>query len=179
MIKNICVFCGASDRVEQKYKNLASELGVMLAKRKLNLVYGGGSTGLMGAVAKTTHENGSKVTAVYPRLLDQFEPLSHDLDNTIIVDTMSKRKDLMIEKSDAFVILPGGFGTLDEVFEIITLKILNQHSKPIIFINFDNFWAGLIRYLDEIIAKDFAKLHARSCYDIVDTLEELFVILPA
>jgi len=173
-INSICVFCGASERVDKEYKELATQCGQIIGQKKLHLIYGGGGSGLMGGVSKAVHENGGRVTGIYPKLLEIFEPLSHDLDNTILVESMSKRKDLMIERSDCFIILPGGFGTLDELFEIITLKILKQHDKPILFCNYNGYWSTLLKFCDEVIAKNFAKPNANSTYEVVDTLEQIF-----
>jgi uncharacterized protein (TIGR00730 family) len=176
-ITNVCVFCGASDKADQQYKDLAIKCGQMLAARNMQLIYGGGGSGLMGAVSKSVHQHGGKVTGIFPRLLGKFEPLSHDLDNTILVDSMSRRKDLMIEKSNAFLTLPGGFGTLDELFEVITLKILEQHEKPIIVVNHNHFWDEMIVVCDKIIKENFARDSARNCYLVVETLEEAFKLL--
>lgn len=176
-IKSVCVFCGASDKAERHYMDLAVECGKMIVKYDMHLVYGGGDSGLMGAVSQTVHNMGGKVTGVFPRFMEKFEPLSHSLDNTILVDSMSHRKDMMIEKSDAFLVIPGGFGTLDELFEVITLNILAQHNKPVIIVNYQGFWDTCLKLCSEIIEKNFARESAKSSYMSVDTLEEAFEIL--
>lgn len=174
---SVGVFCGASNKVDQKYINLAAKCGKMLAERNMQLIYGGGGSGLMGAVSQSAHQHGGSVIGIYPRLLDKLEPLSHDLDNIILVDSMSHRKDLIIEKSNAFIALPGGFGTLDELFEVITLKILEHHKKPILVINYNHFWDELIVACDKIIKENFARDLAKNCYLVVETIEEAFKIL--
>ncbi|AIF80664.1 putative lysine decarboxylase family protein [endosymbiont of Acanthamoeba sp. UWC8] len=176
-IKSVCVFCGARDSVDKEYIDLAAECGKMMSSKSIDLVYGGGRTGMMGAVSKAVTDTGGKVVGIYPKLLDDLEPLNTNLDNTIFVKSMFERKELMIEKSDAFLILPGGFGTLDEIFEVVTLKILKQHDKPIIICNYNNFWQSLIDCCEEIINKKFARTHARDTYEIADTLEDVFVKL--
>ncbi len=176
-IKSVCVFCGARDSVDQEYLDLAKECGGIIASKKLDLIYGGGRTGMMGAVSKAVSNLGGKVVGIYPRLLDMLEPLNLNLDNTIFVDSMFERKELMIQKSDAFIILPGGFGTLDEVFEVITLKILKQHDKPIIIYNYNNFWKSLIACCNEIIDKKFARANAEETYEVAETLEDVFIKL--
>lgn len=177
IIKSVCVFCGARDNVDQEYIDLATKCGVTMAAKQIDLVYGGGRTGMMGAVSKTVTDLGGKVIGIYPKLLDELEPLNTNLQNTIFVNSMFERKELMVEKSDAFLILPGGFGTLDEIFEVITLKILKQHDKPIVICNYKNFWQSLISCCEEIIDKKFARSHARGTYEVANTLEEAFKIL--
>jgi uncharacterized protein (TIGR00730 family) len=176
-IKNLCVFCGARDSIDEKFTNLATKCGEMLAERGINLIYGGGNSGMMGAVSHATHINNGHITGIYPKLIHLIEPLSKELDNQLLVDSMFQRKELMIQKSDAFLILPGGFGTLDEFFEVLTLRVLGDNDKPIIICNFDGFWDSLLKVIEEIINKGFARENAEECYTVVKTLDEVFAIL--
>jgi uncharacterized protein (TIGR00730 family) len=173
-IEKVCVFCGSRPEVEEKYKELAKKCGEIIAKNHLELVYGGGDTGLMGAVAHSAYNNGAKVTGVYPMILQEREPLNPDIDHTYIVDTMYQRKEHMISKSDAFIILPGGVGTLDEFYEVITLKVLKENNKPIIVVNFDGYWDKLKELNDFLVEKKFATHHILDTYEFVDTIEECF-----
>ena len=179
-IKNVCVFCSARSEVDNSFLELAKNCGQMLAEKKYSLVYGGGESGLMGQVAEGTYKNGGEVIGIYPKFMEDkvdIEPLSHHLSTTILVDSMSERKDLMLEKSDAFIILPGGFGTLDELYEVMTLKVLEQHNKPIIVCNFNGFWAPMLALNKHIIDNSFAKDNAKGSLIVVSTLEEVFAAL--
>lgn len=173
MKKNICVFCGASDSVDSKYFVLAERCGQLIAENNCNLVYGGSSRGMMGKLAQAASFYGSKVIGVFPMgILDEKEIFNNDLDEPIIVSKMHERKDIMIKKSDAFLILPGGLGTLDELFEIITLKNLETHNKPIVIVNYEKFWDSLIVLMNQVYDTGFASHYDRSHIVIVDSLEE-------
>lgn len=176
-IKNLGVFCGASTQVSDDYKMLATDCGKLIAKHGVGLVYGGGDSGLMGAVARSAHSSGAVVTGVYPKILNQREPLNKDMDHTYIVDTMYQRKQDLFEKSDAFFILPGGFGTLDEFFEIVTLKYLGDHKKPIIVINHNGYWNKMRDLINHVIEEKFAPAWVLDSFRYVDTLEEGFAKL--
>lgn len=173
-IKSLCVFCGARNSINPIYMELAKKCGEMIAERKMHLVYGGGNSGMMGAVSHAAHINNGHVTGVYPRLINLIEPLSNELDNQILVDSMFQRKELFLAKSDAFLVLPGGFGTLDELFEVITLRVLGDHNKPIIICNYNGFWDKLLEAINEIINEGFARSNAQDCYKVVNNLEEAF-----
>jgi uncharacterized protein (TIGR00730 family) len=177
VIKNLAVFCGASATADQAYRDLAKECGIIIAELKLGLVYGGGDSGLMGEVARAAHGNGAIVTGVYPRILNEREPLNKDLDHTYIVNTMYERKVDMCKLSDAFLILPGGFGTLDELFEIITLKYLGDNDKPIIIVNHNGYWNKLKDLINHIVESNFAPARVLDTFRFVDTLEECFAKL--
>lgn len=173
----ICVFCGAKNGSGEEYKILAEEVGEKLGKNGFDVVYGGGRSGLMGIIAHSAHENNAYVTGVYPVFMKHYEPLSHDLDNTVFVDSMAKRKDMMIEMSDVFLILPGGFGTLDELFEILTLTILERLNKKIIIVNYNKYWDPLLSLMEKIIEKEFAAPAAKNLYFVCETAEEAMQLL--
>lgn len=168
----VCVFCGARNGAGTEYKQMTAECGNKLGQLGFDVVYGGGSAGLMGIVSKTAHEAGAHVIGVFPIFLEEYETLSHNLDNTILVDNMSRRKDMLMEYADSFLILPGGFGTLDEIFEVITLAALGQHSKPIVILNYKGYWKPLLNLLDHVYNEEFASVKTKKTYQVVDTLDE-------
>ena len=176
-IKNICVFCGARNSVAAEFKEVAARCGKLIGALQLTLVYGGGSNGLMGVVSNEALAGGAEVIGVYPKVLGLKEPVNPNLKNCIYVDSMYERKHIMIDKADAFIILPGGAGTLDEVFEIITLKVLQEHNKPIIFINHNGYWDMLNQLFKHIVENGFAGSDLFDTYRFVSTPEEAFAKL--
>lgn len=173
-VKSVCVFCGASNAVAAEYLAEGRKLGNMLAERGLHMVFGAGDCGLMGATANGALEKGGTVTGVFPRVLEGLEAEHKGLTETIIVDDMHTRKMTMFDKSDAFVILPGGFGTMDETFEVITWKQLATHQKPIVLYNYKGYWNNWVTMTEQFINGGFASQRTRTMYDVVDTLEEVF-----
>jgi len=131
-IQSVCVYCGSSFGQKQAYLEQAQKLGTELAAHQIRLVYGGGGVGLMGAVAKSCHDSGGKVLGIMPRFLRGREIL-YDTVETRVVETMHERKMMMFEEFDAFVVLPGGIGTLEEVIELLSWRRLDLHNKPVIF----------------------------------------------
>lgn len=176
-IKSVCVFCGSRVPHKESFIELASKCGEVIGKLGLILVYGGGSTGLMGVVSKSAHEHGAEVVGIYPKFLHEREPLSRHVSEAFIVESMFERKKIMIERSDAFIVLPGGVGTLDEIFEIITLKNLEMLDKPLIFINHDGYWNVLNDMLKQIADNNLVGSHVFDSYNFVSTVEEAFVKL--
>ena len=174
--KSVCVFCGASNAIPKKFFEAGSKFGEMLAKHDITLVYGGGDCGVMGAVANAVMENNGYVTGVFPISLRNLENEHKTLSEIIIVNTMHERKQLMFERSDAFIVFPGGFGTMDEMFEIITWKQLRLHEKPVIIYNQEGYWNPLIALMSNIIDNQFAKAETYDFYKVVDTLDD---IIPA
>ena len=175
--KSVAVFCGASNNVSKSRLDVGKELGEEFAKHDIRLVYGGGDCGVMGAIANGTMDNGGQVTGVFPKTLKDMEDEHESLSEIIVVDTMHQRKEIMYKRSNAFVILPGGFGTMDEMFEIITWKQLRLHNKPIIIFNHKGYWNHLVSLMDNIIAKGFAKKEVHSFYEVVDDLPSLMEAL--
>ena len=174
--QNICVFCGASESIDLKYREVAERFGQELGKMNRHLIYGGGGSGLMGVVSRAAKASGAKVTGVFPKTIDRIEPLSHHIDELILVDDLFKRKEIMLEKADAFVILPGGFGTLDELFEVVTLKNLRVDDifkKPVFILNQDNFWDLLIKLCEKIINEKFASPEMGVNYEFLNSIEEI------
>lgn len=175
--KRICVYCGASNRVEQVYKDAASRLGEMIAKSGMDMVYGGGRLGLMGLVADSALAHGAHVVGYIPKLLENSEGAHSGLSYIEIVDTMHTRKQKMTEIADAFIILPGGFGTLDELFEILTWRQLQIHSKPIFVINVNNYWSPLKTLIHNVINEQFATPAHATFATFVNSVDEAISIL--
>lgn len=170
-IKNVCVFCGASNNAPKEHLEVGAEFGKALAKNGIRLVYGGGDCGLMGSVANSVLRNQGKVTGVFPRSLKNIESEHASLSEIIMVESMHERKRIMFERCEAIVVLPGGFGTMDETFEIITWKLLLFHTKPVIIFNHLGYWNPLIALMENIIAKGFARAEVRELYTVVDSIE--------
>lgn len=175
--KSLCVFCGASNAVDKKYMDVGAEFGKILAQNDITLVYGGGDCGVMGAVANSVMQNQGHVTGVFPVSLRNLENEHKSLTEIIIVNTMHERKQLMFERSDAFIVFPGGFGTMDEMFEIITWKQLQIHNKPIIIFNYHGYWDPLVALMKNIIEQRFAKAEVSTFYHVVTELEEILPII--
>jgi uncharacterized protein (TIGR00730 family) len=167
-LKAICLFCGSSAGSKAIYGEIAMALGKELATRELALVYGGGSVGLMGVVASTARDHGCAVFGILPEHLATQELTGYPIGELMVVATMHERKAKMAELSDAFVVLPGGFGTLDELFEAITWSQIGLHSKPIGLLNVDGFFDPLIRYIDHCVAEGFIRLHHRQLFLVDD-----------
>ena len=175
--KNVCVFCGASNNVPKKFLDIGAHFGKILAEKNVGLVYGGGDCGVMGAVANGTLQGGGQVTGVFPVSLRNIENEHKSLSEIIIVNTMHERKQLMFERSDAFIVFPGGCGTMDEMFEIITWKQLKLHHKPIVIFNYEHYWDPLIALLNNIIENKFAKPETAGYYHVVDRVEAVLEVL--
>lgn len=151
-IRNICVYCGSNPGANPAYAEAARELGRRMAKDGIGLVYGGGGLGLMGEIARSVLENGGRVTGIIPAFLSAKERMLREVSELIVVDDMHQRKKLMFDKSDAFVALPGGIGTLEELVEQLTWAQLGRHAKPILLVNIDGFWApfrALLQHMSE------------------------------
>jgi uncharacterized protein (TIGR00730 family) len=174
-IESICVYCGSSDAVDPALLAAAAELGRTLAQEGLRLVYGGGRVGLMGACAKAAHAARGRVFGVMPEFLRQHEIL-YDVVETKVVRSMHERKMAMFEASDAFIILPGGVGTLEEAIELLSWRRLDLHRKPIVFFNPDGFWDHLFAFLHQTIALKLAPEAFAETWPAVARVQDL---LPA
>jgi uncharacterized protein (TIGR00730 family) len=169
---SVAVYCSSSDDIDQRYFEDAVALGTALAQRGWRLVYGAGSVGLMGTVARATHAGGGQVFGIIPHALDRREVTYEACDELIRVETMRQRKAIMEENADAFIILPGGFGTFEEVLEVIVLKQLNYHNRPIVFVNTLGYWDPLITLFETTIDQRFARPTNRHLYKVVETPKE-------
>ena len=158
-IKSICVFCSSSNSIDDVYFETATDLGHRIGQLGLGLVYGGASIGLMGAIARATHEKGGRVLGVIPEFFrDKDKNFEYSkADELIIVETMRIRKAVMDERADAFIALPGGVGTLEEAIEIMSMKQLGLTDKPLVFVNTNNFYDGLISNLRKMVSLKFVK----------------------
>src|SRR5579872_895286 len=165
-VKRICVYCGSSGRVDEVYRAAATRLGVILAKAGVELVYGGGRVGLMGLMADAALASGGRVTGVIPVHLHDQEVGHSGLTELVIIDNMHNRKRRMFELADAFAILPGGLGTLDEAFEIITWKQLGLHDKPIMLVDVAGYWTPLLELIEHAVASGFAARRALQLYRV-------------
>ena len=169
---NICMFGAASDNIAAKYIDAAFSLGCELASRGHHLVFGGGATGTMGAAARSVHQHGGTLTGVAPHFFRTEGVLYPHCTEMIYTDNMSERKVIMEQSSDGFVILPGGLGTMDELFEILTLNQLNRINKPVAVINVDGFFDPLRELLDRFYFEEFMALPPSDFCGIYPTCDE-------
>jgi uncharacterized protein (TIGR00730 family) len=176
-IRRLCVYCGSSGAVEAQFREAASELGARLAEAGIELVYGGGRVGLMGLLADAALTAGGKVTGIIPRRLLDAELAHTGVTELIVVDNMHDRKRLMAEKADAFAVLPGGIGTLDELFETLSWKQLELHDKPILLVDIGGYWAPLRDLLDHIVVSGFAREQTRGLLHVVPSVSALIAAL--
>jgi uncharacterized protein (TIGR00730 family) len=170
--RNLAVFCASADGVDPIYRDAATELGTTLAARNIGLIYGGANVGLMQAVADATIAAGGYVTGVIPIVLVDLEVAHHGISQLHVVDTMHTRKALMGEKADAFLVLPGGFGTFEEMFEVLAWKTLKLHSKPILLLNINGFYDPLLAFLDHAVAQGMLKQKNRDNLLVASTVED-------
>lgn len=170
-MKYVCVFAASSDAAVAAYGGVAAHLGRLLAESETTLVYGAGKVGLMGAVASSVHEHGGTVIGVIPEKLDVDALTYRACDELIITATMSERKAIMAERADGFVVLPGGFGTLEELFEVLVAKQLGYHGKPIIFLNPDGAFDGLMAYFAEMVSLELLRTDHCDLFSVAFTPE--------
>src|SRR3954463_8916797 len=178
-LQSVCVFCGSAAGTNPVYAETARELGRALAARKLTLLYGGGRVGLMGQVAGSVLDSGGTVVGVIPHSLALKEIAQEDCTELIVVNTMHERKALMADRSDAFVALPGGYGTCDELFEILTWAQLGIHRKPVALLNVNGFFTPLLSWLDHIVAEGLLKPKHRKLLLDSETVNDLLDKLAA
>jgi uncharacterized protein (TIGR00730 family) len=167
----ICVFCGSSHGARPAYAEAASRLGTLIGTRGYQMVFGGGNVGLMGDTARAAYAAGAKVTGVLPVFLEHIERPLEGVDEIIVPD-LQQRKNLMLDKSDAFVVLPGGVGTYDEIFEVLSTRQLKVHDKPIVLIDTDGYFEPLVPLLARLVREGFAQRLIETFYVIVKTPEE-------
>ena len=180
LVKNICVYCGSGSGHNPAYSEAARTLGRAMAHANIGLVYGGGSLGLMGEIARAVLRHDGHVTGIIPEFLSDQEKMLRDVQELIVTQSMHERKQIMFEKSDAFVALPGGVGTLEELVEQLTWSQLGQHTKPVVLGDIDGFWAPLLSLIDHMREEAFVRqgLEVRltpvqKAADIVPAVQEL------
>lgn len=174
-ISSVCVFCGASNDADPALLEAAAQLGRDLAAAKLKLIYGGGGVGLMGACALAAHEAGGEVLGIIPHFLKVREQRL-DVVETIVVDSMHERKIQLFDRSDAFVVLPGGIGTLEEIVELLSWRRLDLHAKPVVFYNVDGFWEPLFALFQHTVDARLTPPEFMDSWSSATTVTE---ILPA
>lgn len=173
MINNICVYCSSYNDLEECYYQEARTLGRLIAENKYGLVYGGGNVGLMGVLARTVHENNGFVYGVIPWALKNREGIAYDVaDELVVTETMRERKAIMYEQSQAFITLPGGLGTLEELMETLTLRQLGYHDHPIIIVNTNKFYDPLLSLFEHFNAEGVVRSSYKSLFQVVDSAEE-------
>lgn len=175
--RQICVFCGSGSGKDPAYAAAARTVGAAMAGAGIGLVYGGGSLGLMGEVARAVLDGGGRVTGIIPAFLSEKERMLRDVDELIVTKDMHARKQLMFERSDAFLALPGGIGTLEELVEQLTWSQLGQHDKPIVIANVENFWAPFRNLLEHMRAEAFIRPGLEVRLSVVDDIGEVVPLL--
>jgi uncharacterized protein (TIGR00730 family) len=178
-VRRVCVFCGASAGVDRRYGAAARDVGEGLAKRGIGLVYGGGRVGLMGALAEAALAAGGEVIGVIPKGLVDRELAHPGLSELQVVDTLHERKALMAERADAFIALPGGLGTLEELAEVVSWAQLELHAKPIGLLDVADYWGLLLAWLDMAVAEGFVAPAHRRLVTRADSLDALLEVFAA
>lgn len=176
-ISSLCVYCGSSRGSNPAFAALAAELGREMAARGVRLIYGGGRVGLMGICADAVMAGGGEVIGVIPQHLQDREVGHTGLTELKVVDNMHTRKRMMFDYSDAFCVLPGGLGTLEELFEVVTWRQLGIHDKPIIVLNADGYWDRLVAMIDGIIDDGFAQPAVRQYFSVANSVGRLFDLM--
>ena len=176
-LKRVCVFAGSSPGNDPRFLDAARELGAAIAQRGVELVYGGANVGLMGAMANAVLEGGGHVIGVIPRHLLDFEVAHTGIPDLRIVESMHDRKALMAELSDAFVALPGGFGTLEETFEVLTWRQLGLHQKPVVILNAGGYFDALVAFLEHMVKRRLLSPENHALLSVETSIEEMFAAL--
>jgi uncharacterized protein (TIGR00730 family) len=178
-IRNVCVYCGSSDGNDARFGEAAEALGRALAAEGVGLVYGGGGDGLMGRLARSTLAAGGYVTGIIPNFLIRKEHALTTAHDMIVVEDMHERKQAMFERADAFVALPGGIGTLEELVEQMTWAQLNRHTKPIVIVNIDGFWRPLLALIAHMHVEGFIREGFELRYAVAERIDDVMPLLRA
>ncbi len=169
--RSVCLFCGASEGNDPAFVRAAAAVGRATAEQGWRLVYGGGGVGLMGAAARAAHGAGGRVLGIMPAFLRSRERLFDDVE-TVVVTSMHERKQLMYDQSDAFIVAPGGVGTLEEVVELLSWKRLDLHHKPVVFLNLDGFWNGFFDLIRHSVAQGMTPAAFLDAWTVAETVED-------
>ncbi len=175
----ICVYCASSERIDRKYIELATQVGTEIARRGYGLVSGGGSVSCMGAVARAVRAGGGHTTGVIPQALVDMEVADGDADELVVTRDLRERKGQMDTRSDGFLALPGGLGTLDEIFEIWVSRTLGMHDKPLVVLDPDGVFAMMRAQVDDLILRGFARPAVRDAIQWATDVDEAFDLLAA
>jgi cytokinin riboside 5'-monophosphate phosphoribohydrolase len=176
---SVCVFCSSAGGLPEEYRAAARELGAELAGRGHRLVYGGGNVGLMGELARSVHDHGGTVVGVIPRGLVDRELAYDPADELLVTETLRERKAEMDARADAFVALPGGFGTLEELLEVLTLRQLGLHDRPIVLVNVAGYWDPFLAMVADMVAQGFAPLGEGALFQVAKTAAEAVDLVEA
>ncbi len=176
-IKSLTIYCSASQKIDKKFFKLARETAEIISNYKIRVVYGGGNVGLMGEIANTLVNLDKDIVGIIPKFLINKEKINLKLSNLKVVNNMAKRKEELFKMSDAFLVLPGGTGTLEEVTEVLSWKNLKLHNKPIIFLNFYNYWTPLIKQLEKFTKNKFGNKNLQNQYQVIKKPKDLENIL--
>lgn len=176
-LTSVCVYCGSSFGSDPAHEAAAARLGQLIADAGLRLVYGGGAVGLMGTVARAAMESGGAVTGIIPKFLEKREVMLETLEDLEITQTMHERKQLMFQKADAFIALPGGIGTLEEAVEMMTWAQLGQHRKPVVLANINGFWSPLLELLDHMRAQGYIRPDTEVPYSVTKQIDDIIPML--
>jgi uncharacterized protein (TIGR00730 family) len=177
VIRNVAVYCASANGVDPAYRRAAEQLGRELAQRNIGIIYGGANVGLMQAVAESSLALGGRVVGVIPEVLVDLEVAHAGITELHITSTMHTRKEMMADLADAFLVLPGGYGTLEELFEVLTWHALKIHQKPVVLININGFYDKLLEFLDHCVAHGVLKERNRNIPIVVRSVEEVFTQL--
>ena len=172
-LKSLTIYCSASQKIDKKFFKLARETAETISKYKINVVYGGGNVGLMGEIAKTLIKLDREIIGIIPKFLISKEKSNLKLKDLKVVNNMNERKECLFKMGDAFLILPGGTGTLEEITEVLSWKVLKLHKKPIIFFNFENYWSPLIKQFEKMIKNKFGNKNLQNHFQIIKSSKEL------
>ena len=177
MAKLLCVYCGSSSRLDPKYYSAAEAVGRAMVANGWGLVYGGGNVGMMGSVAQAVKDSGGHVVGVIPDFMRERELAYHRADELITVDTMRERKRIMEERASAFLALPGGIGTLEELTEIMTLRYINRLDKPVVLFNQDGFYDDLLRFFERMTRERFKSAGLGQVVSVASQVDEIWPLL--
>ena len=176
-MKTICVFCGARKGLDTEIAKLTYEIGQEIARNDMNMICGGSDCGLMGVVTDGVTSEGGQVVGIFPAILDDVEEVSVELTGLIRTPCLPSRKQKMVDMSDAFLILPGGYGTLDEIFEIVVLRRLNANQKPIMLFNYNGFYDFTLKQIDKMVLEGFIGENEANLLTIVSNIDELKAVI--
>ena len=176
-IKSLTIYCSSSQKIDKKFYKMAKEIAEIISKYKIKVIYGGGNLGLMGEISRNLIRLKTEVIGIIPKFLIKNEDANIKITHIKIVPNMTKRKENLFKLGDAFLILPGGTGTLEEVIEVLSWKNLKLHNKPIIFFNFDNYWSPLIKQFDIITKNKFGNKNLQNKFQVIRSTKDFNKIL--